>query len=704
MRHPLQRTGTWLMVLLLLLPAASLSARERTGTICGIVVDEMGRGLARASVFLIDGSGSTLLESTLTDSDGRYRFDGLFPAAYRLRAEHPGFLPSGLGPLTAETGRMATAPFVLRPGSPAPDPLVAAARAVEGRGEAPPAVADAGPPESVVESGPEGTVAETLAGVNRDALKAIDRPVDPSAGDQAHRGDGGLSGDVMVAAQDSGAEGDQSILMASLEGLTLGPTHWTVELSRENTPSLFSSGLGGPLLWRVVRTESAAFELRTIPVARSGARLPEQTFRLELAEQMTGESHRSTATLRTVSAEWNRAGAGRHGRMGLDLYYGSGGDWPAGVGPRVAEGQPGRSELLLLGGRYSGEIAGDHELQLRWRHGSLAGDPAGIPFHASSGPMPGAPGGFVGPLSEGWETVINGSDRWRATDPLHLLCNMEYRIAGGERSTRLARPSMGLVYVPFERMSLTSSVGLAMRSTRVGHSAGMAAGTVKSGDGHRTHRHSEVEYGLSLEQVFGEGYNLEVDLSVEDVQPVSVVDFDPAASFGPAAGGMLLLADGGTARKREMRLSLAKDFGPLLAGRLGTSILHGTGDIVALAAVPGSGHHWPGPDGGSRVRGITGHVDTYLPGLGTGILVTFHRLTNLDPGLIEQNHAPVGEITGLDLGLRQHLLRTAGLDLQLLMAISSLSTGTNSFQGLMDSLVGEHSPYRRIVGGLRVHF
>jgi len=701
-RHPLQRTGTWLMVLMLLLPAASLSARERTGTICGIVVDEMGRGLARASVFLIDGSGSSLLESTLTDSDGRYRFDGLFPEAYRLRAEHPGFLPSGLGPLTAESGRMATAPFVLRPRPAAPEPGEGTARTAAGRGETPVAVTEARQPESDDDPRPEGTVAETLAGVNRDALKAIDRPVEPSGGEPVQRAGGGLSGDVMIAAQGSGAEGDQSILMASLAGRALGPTRWTVELSRENTPSLFSSGPGGPLLWRVVRTESAAFELRTIPVADSGARLPEQTFRLELAEQMTGENRRSTAALRSVSTAWNRAG--RHGRMGLDLYYSSGSDWLAGLGPHAAEERPDGTELLLLGGRYSGEIAGDHELQLQWRHGSLAGDPSGMPFHASSGALPGAPGGFVGPLSEGWETVINGSDRWRATDPLHLLCNMEYRIAGGERSTRLARPSMGLVYAPFARMSVTSSVGLALRSTRVGQSTDMAAETLKSGEAQRVHRHSEVEYGLCLEQVFGEGYNLEVDLSVEDVQPVSVVDFDPSAAFGPAGGGMLLLADGGTARKREMRLSLAKDFGPLLAGRLGTSILDGTGDIVALAAVPGYGNRWPGPDGGSRVRGISGHVDTYLPGLGTGILVTFHRLSNLDPGLVEQHRGPAGEITGLDLGLRQHLLHTAGLDLQLLMAISSLSTGADSFQGLMDSLVGEHSPYRRIVGGLRVHF
>lgn len=704
MCHPLQRTGTWLMVLLLLLPAAALPARERTGTICGIVVDEMGHGLTRASVFLMDGSGSSLLESTLTDSEGRYRFDGLFPDTYRLRAEHPGFLPSGLGPLTAESGGMSTAPFVLRPGPAADGAGDKTARTASDAGGASPAVKTARQPEGDGEPPPEGTVAETLAGVNRDALKALDRPFDPVDGEPARTAGGGIHGDIIIAAQASGAEGDQSALRAGLGGRAPGPTRWTVELSRENRPSLFSAGPGGPLLWRVVRTETAAFELRSMPTADKGTRLPEQTFRLELAEQMTGNDRWPAAGFRSVAAEWNSTGGRGRGEMGLDLFYASGNDGSAGLGAGMMANRAGSAELLLLGGRYSGVIAGDHELQLHWRHGSLNGDQTGLPFQGSTGMLPGAPGGIVGPLSRGWEMVVNGSDRWKATDPLHLLCNVEYRMAGGERATRLARPSMGLVYVPFERMSVTSSVGLALRSSRIAPPDGKPADALRSGGNEEVQRHSEVEYGLSLEQVFGEGYNLEVDLSVEDVQPVSVADFDPAAAFGPAGGGMLLLADGGTARKREMRLSLAKDFGPFLAGRFGTSILDGTGDIVALAAVPGTGSRWPGPDSGGRVRGISGHVDTYLPGIGTGILVTFHRLSNLETGLLEHERSPAGDITGLDLGLRQRLLSTAGLDLQLLMAISSLSTGSDSFQGLVHSLVGENSPYRRIVGGLSVHF
>lgn len=698
MRQPLQHTGIWLMVLLLLLPAASLAAKERTGSICGIVVDESGHGLIRANVFLMDESGTTLLESTLTDSEGRFLFQGLFPDSYLLRAEKPGLRPADFGPVTAEQGKMATAPFVLRRPDVAPAVDEAPGQAVLQAARQP---ASSTPPE------PTGTLAETLGGTNRDALKALDRPGSLTpATEESPAAAGGFGGDLLIAAAGTTASGDQSVLMASLAGRALGPTRWTVELTRENNPSLFSSGLGGPLLWRVVRTESAAFELSSMPVSDNGTRLPEQTFRLELAERFTGDDRKNGPGYRSMAAHWNRTGTGS-GEMGLDLFY------AAGRGTALGHSGPGQTSLLrdtedqatllLMGGRIRGSLAASHELLFHWRHGSLSGDPTGLPFTATGG-LAGGSGGFVTPISEGWETVINGSDRWKAFDPLHLLCNMEYRIAGGEAATQLARPSMGLVYAPFARMSVTSSVGLALRSTMPDDPA--ADTTQKTADGDLSRqRHSGLEYGLILEQGFGQGYNLELDLSVEDVQPSSVADFDPSAPFGPATGGMIFLTDGGTARKRQMSLSLSKQFGALLSGTVGTSYLDGEGDIRAIAALPGDSSRWAEAPGGSgRVRGVSGHFDTFLPAAGTGILVTYHHLTNLDSGLLAQDRSLAGEITGLDVGLRQRLLRTAGLDLQLLMAISSLALDGNSFHGLVDSLIGEDSSYRRIVGGLRVHF
>lgn len=714
MRAPLQRTGTWLLVLLLLLPGATLAAKDRTGTICGIVVDELGHGLIRADVFLMDVSGTTLLNTTLTDSRGRFLFHGLFPQDYQLRAEKSGYQPGNLGPLTADSGGMATAPFVLHQhDQAAPDRAVeeqvvpASDRGASGlQGDPVQPVKEA--PVDPAGRTPQGTLAETLAGTNRDALKALDRPEDLNASAAITRGladQPGLAGDLLIAGGSSEAAGDQSILMASLSGRAFGPTRWTVELSRENNPSLYNSGLGGPLLWRVVRTETAAFELTSMPVSDSGDRSPEQTFRLELAERFTGENRQSDPGFSSVSAGWDRTD--EDSRMGLNLLY------LAGDGGRASE-QPGsnnsadhRVSLLLLGGLIHGDWIPGHELLFHWRHGSLGGETSVLPYSASGHPA-GAPGGFITPLSDGWETVITGSDRWHALDPLYLLCHMEYRIAGGDTSIQTARSSMGLVYAPYDRMSVTSSVGLALRATSLDHrTVRPAHGKSDAIQGidslHLVHR--RMEYGLLLEQGFGEDFNLELDLTVEDVQPGSVADFDPARSFGQGSGGMIFLADGGTARKREMRLSVTKDFGRLLAGTLGTTLLDGRGDIMALPAMPGDHGRWTGHGhAGGRVRGITGHVDTFLPLAGTGILVTVHHLTNRETRLLDQHHSTADEITGLDVGFRQRILHTAGLDLQLLMAISGLALDESPFHGLMDSLISDRSQYRRIVGGLRVHF
>ncbi len=360
MRQPLQRTGIWLMVLLLLLPAASLAAKERTGTICGIVVDEPGHGLIRANIFLMDESGTTLLESTRTDSDGRFMFIGLFPGSYLLRAERSGYQPAQLGPLAAESGKMATAPFVLREGPEPPDAPTGGATVVPASGAAAqrPALQPARQPAPGTSPEPTGTLAETLAGTNRDALKALDRPDGLPPAEHAPAGTGGIAGDLLIASAGTEAGGDQSILMASLAGRALGPTRWAVELSRENSPSLFSSGLGGPLLWRVVRTESAAFELSSMPVSDNGTRMPEQTFRLELAERFTTGDRGTGPGVRSMAAHWNRTGtSGRE--LGLDLFYAAG----ANSGSDMTIAQPGlrsgtgdQAALLLLGGRVRGYV------------------------------------------------------------------------------------------------------------------------------------------------------------------------------------------------------------------------------------------------------------------------------------------------------------------------------------------------------------
>lgn len=56
----------------------------------GVILDQTGGALAGASVDLVNAVG-TVAQSTTTDSAGRFRFDGVAPASYELRATFAGF-------------------------------------------------------------------------------------------------------------------------------------------------------------------------------------------------------------------------------------------------------------------------------------------------------------------------------------------------------------------------------------------------------------------------------------------------------------------------------------------------------------------------------------------------------------------------------------------------------------------------------------
>lgn len=76
---------------LCLLGFAAASASD--GKITGMVRSSAGNPVVKATVILTSQAGSLQLE-TETDSSGRYRFEGLAPAAYALEARAPGFLPA----------------------------------------------------------------------------------------------------------------------------------------------------------------------------------------------------------------------------------------------------------------------------------------------------------------------------------------------------------------------------------------------------------------------------------------------------------------------------------------------------------------------------------------------------------------------------------------------------------------------------------
>ncbi|HYG10231.1 MAG TPA: carboxypeptidase regulatory-like domain-containing protein [Pyrinomonadaceae bacterium] len=80
-----------LIVTALTLGAALVSAQQGTGSLGGVVTDELGGVLIGASVTVTDARG--VVKTTVTNNEGRYAFSGLQPGQYSLRVENKGFKP-----------------------------------------------------------------------------------------------------------------------------------------------------------------------------------------------------------------------------------------------------------------------------------------------------------------------------------------------------------------------------------------------------------------------------------------------------------------------------------------------------------------------------------------------------------------------------------------------------------------------------------
>lgn len=102
-----------LLALLLATVATGASAQTLTGTIEGRVVDQQGGVLPGVTLTLTGRQGT---QATVTDDRGEYRFVGLTPGTYEVRAELQGFAPRTERNLDVGIGKTITVPFSLRVG------------------------------------------------------------------------------------------------------------------------------------------------------------------------------------------------------------------------------------------------------------------------------------------------------------------------------------------------------------------------------------------------------------------------------------------------------------------------------------------------------------------------------------------------------------------------------------------------------------
>ena len=92
--------------------ALPLAAQQESGSLYGTVADSSGTPLAGVTVTL---SGIGAPQTAATDARGNYRFLGLAPGEYELKAELEGFKPVGVRTVTVSVGRDVTLPLRLEP-------------------------------------------------------------------------------------------------------------------------------------------------------------------------------------------------------------------------------------------------------------------------------------------------------------------------------------------------------------------------------------------------------------------------------------------------------------------------------------------------------------------------------------------------------------------------------------------------------------
>src|SRR6266702_3855075 len=102
-----------LAVLIMLLGAASAQAQTYAGSVTGNVTDEQGGSLPGVTVTLFGKTGS---KTTVTESDGSYRFAGVDPGSYDVQADMAGFRPLKRESVVVTIGKNSNASFKMRVG------------------------------------------------------------------------------------------------------------------------------------------------------------------------------------------------------------------------------------------------------------------------------------------------------------------------------------------------------------------------------------------------------------------------------------------------------------------------------------------------------------------------------------------------------------------------------------------------------------
>jgi hypothetical protein len=106
----------WVLALILLSMAVSVSAQLPTGTILGVAKDSSGASVPGSTITIMNvDTGAT--RTVMTGEDGAYRVPELPTGHYEVRAEHAGFKKATHSGITLEVTEQAVVNFAFEVGS-----------------------------------------------------------------------------------------------------------------------------------------------------------------------------------------------------------------------------------------------------------------------------------------------------------------------------------------------------------------------------------------------------------------------------------------------------------------------------------------------------------------------------------------------------------------------------------------------------------
>jgi hypothetical protein len=640
-------------------PAPASSAQDHLG---GAIYDVAGNPLARVQVML-GRAGSEVLFSQ-TESDGRYRFDGLMPGSYFLYASKIGYRAVLL---PVNTVASTTLDLTLRLlGEPAP----------EGNGS------------SLPED--ETWVLRVPA---RDVLRetgAAGLPVAPaSAGEEAEAVDRRFRAEVQqwfsvpLGAPTSGSdlldEGRNTAI--HVDGRVAEAVGWSVEGGSQRTSAAFEEA---PLRGVDAASHEVQVNVNVQPDAKNRVDISAWYDQDDQVYGVVGLD--DDAGRRSQVWGYGASWSSRVGSSDVDLHLGYGVANLDALRATRLVGGPLADQQWSAVGAVSLSPGSGRALRLGMR--------ASLSQHDSDatrltlGPDPRVASSPVANGRRGWAVNLFGNESFEVSGPLAVDVGIDLHHLGYDQPVSFVLPQAGITYRPGRSDTLRAAVLM-----KLADGGGQPAGGADPPGGA-----ASLGYLMAWERRLAGHLTVSLAAAVRPYAQERLASADYVA-FDPATGQALFLSDG-NATSREGSLQVETRFS---IAQVSTGVRYGEARGSLISYLPNGI-----PSGAlalDDVRFLTASVRTAFLPTGTRLSIDFQRIRNEHLWLGEVSLVPL-TYTGLDVIVQQEIAPDAGRgEWSLLFGFEAARSAADEEEGAEQlARLGVPDDLRRLSTGVAVRF